>query len=217
MRGLLGAEAVVGLLALTVFLAMAFWSSYGRRQGHPPRWPGGVSMSVAGEVSVLMFTATMAMAACFPAWQAALVPLLLIAVVLGLYAQFRDARNHKQRLADLRELNAAKYPEAFDETRLRFAPGEILTGTTVRLFDNRTGRLLGEVPGELLRPLVRYLEKSRSPDYWGVLRDEAYLVEEELEILRVEGVAPELRTVLQQGMASSHDLELRWVLKPTSF
>ncbi len=216
MLGQLGTAAVVGALALAALLAMALWSFYGRLRGDQPKWSRGVPMSVAGEVSILLFTATLATAALSPNWRVALVPLMLISVTLGLYAQFTDKRKYRKKLAALRNLNAARYPEAFGEACRSPHPDEIPAGTPIRLFDNLTGRLLGEVPGEQLRPLVRYLEKYRSVEDWGVLRNDAYLVEEELEMLRAEGAAPELLAVLQQGMASSHDLELRWAMTPAS-
>lgn len=74
----------------------------------------------------------------------------------------------------------------------------------VKLYDNDTDQLLGEISDEQLEFMMAQLEEESAED-----RD-YYINQPTLDLFEARGADPALMAVLRQAMGERADMEIRW-------
>jgi hypothetical protein len=75
----------------------------------------------------------------------------------------------------------------------------------VKLYDNKTNKLLGSIADEQLQVLIDQLEEESGED------QDYYLNRETLDMLARAGANGELLALLQQALGENEEGEIRWV------
>ena len=75
----------------------------------------------------------------------------------------------------------------------------------VKLYDNKTNKLLGFITDEQLQVLIDQLEEESGED------QDYYLNRETLDMLARAGANGELLALLQQALGENEEGEIRWV------
>ena len=75
----------------------------------------------------------------------------------------------------------------------------------VKLYDNKTNKLLGSIADEQLQVLIDQLEEESGED------QDYYLNRETLDMLARAGANGELLAPLQQALGANGEGEIRWV------
>jgi hypothetical protein len=75
----------------------------------------------------------------------------------------------------------------------------------IRLYDNDSQTLLGEITEPQLQFLIDQLEEESSAD------QDYYINRATLEMLAAVGAEPALLALLQQGLGAREEMEIRWV------
>ncbi|MBD0305363.1 MAG: galactosyldiacylglycerol synthase [Nitrospiraceae bacterium] len=75
----------------------------------------------------------------------------------------------------------------------------------VKLYDNKTNKLLGSIADEQLQVLIDQLEEESGED------QDYYLNRETLDMLTRAGANGELLALLQQALGANGEGEIRWV------
>jgi hypothetical protein len=74
----------------------------------------------------------------------------------------------------------------------------------IKVYDNETGSLLGEIPEAHLKFLVDQLEETS-------LEDQDYYIDQAtIEMLSQAGAEPQLIALLKDGMGTRPGYEIRW-------
>lgn len=74
----------------------------------------------------------------------------------------------------------------------------------IKLFDNESGEVLGEITEEQLDFLMDQLEEESSED------DDYYINQDTLDMLSEAGASDELLEMLQEAIGEDGEAEIRW-------
>ena len=202
------------LIALFVLLLISGCYLLAEKYGSVQQWRGGALMSRRGKLSILFFIIGLALAIVLDTgW-----PILIIlpAWLVGWKSQSDDTRQHQLGIERQREANVQRFPQLAEEVILIDRVEDLPAVASFELFDDNTGEYAGCVTRQQLSCYLNWyaqlIDASRGTIEESMNR--CYLLEEEIEMMREDGVDEELLEVLTNATAGSHDALIRWVPKP---
>lgn len=202
----MGATIVGSVILIGAFLGFCY-ATLGRifRFHSPGRWYGGGEISLVGELSALVFIASVGAGICFedsfgPVFFLTALP----AWVVGFISQKRANCKNLEEIQTRREKNALRHPGIFDT-----APPEDLDATPgdhVRLYDLDECTYLGVVLKSDLRPIIKFAKECLD----GELND-LYFDENFFDILPETEFSDQFLVVVQPELHKRYSLILRWL------
>lgn len=195
----------------TVILVGAFlgfcYATLGRifRFHSPGRWSGGGEVSLVGELSVLIFIASVGAGICFEdSFGPVFILTALPAWVVGCISQNRANRKYRQEIEARRKKSSLQHPGVFDT-----APPEDLDatpGSHVRLYDLDECTYLGVVLKSDMQPIIKF-----ATEYFDGELNDLYFDENFFEMSPETEFSDEFLTAVQPELQDRFSLILRWL------
>lgn len=191
-------------ICIAVGLGTLAYATIGRLCGfhQPIRWQGGGYVSFVGELSFCVFVLCCGLAIYFPVFAIG-APFAWLA---GFASQRRANQQYNAREQELCRINSSKYPGIFDNP----PPDDIdsVDEDELELFDAGACTYLGKVNKKDIKALLDVFKDIPEPEQG---TNDIFMLAESLELLSMESVSKEFRTLLEKAFEKRDFLELRWI------